>query len=262
MNEMELDLLTGLIPRSRFCSSVQTWRKSSLLLSIQRATGSTRTRPIDNARGRRDVSRVRLRGGTRPPRGLCVIHGRCRYVRSSRRWFRFRADAVATHPFPARHKHRHGHPRSLRVRGSLIPLQTRLRYTTMIVLPEGEEILDVICGDKDFWVISSTQNIAHVKPAKEGATTNLNLVTASGAVYSFLLTEKSGAALPTSRSTSTPTPAHRREAEKYYSAAQVETCRRADRGARAIERAAKRRDESIAAYQQQYPSRLQFLYGP
>ena len=31
-------------------------------------------------------------------------------------------------------------------------------------------ILDVICGDKDFWVITSTQNIAHVKPAKDNAT--------------------------------------------------------------------------------------------
>jgi type IV secretory pathway VirB9-like protein len=51
---------------------------------------------------------------------------------------------------------------------SVIPLQTRLRYTTMIVLPEADEILDVICGDKDYWVISATQNIAHVKPAKEG----------------------------------------------------------------------------------------------
>ena len=30
----------------------------------------------------------------------------------------------------------------------LIPLQTRLRYTTMVVLPDGEEILDVICGDR------------------------------------------------------------------------------------------------------------------
>src|SRR3989304_1135777 len=69
----------------------------------------------------------------------------------------------------------------------LVPLQTRLRYTTMIVLPDGEEILDVICGDKDFWVISATHNIAHVKPAKEGASTNLNLVAASGTVYSFLL---------------------------------------------------------------------------
>src|SRR5579884_1250245 len=73
---------------------------------------------------------------------------------------------------------------------SLIPLQTRLRYTTMIVLPEGEEILDVLCGDADFWVISATHNIAHVKPAKAGAETNLNLVTASGAIYSFLLNEK------------------------------------------------------------------------
>ena len=66
---------------------------------------------------------------------------------------------------------------------------TKLRYTTMIVLPDDEEILDVVCGDRDFWVISATQNIAHVKPAKEGAATNLNLVTASGTVYSFLLTE-------------------------------------------------------------------------
>ena len=79
---------------------------------------------------------------------------------------------------------------------SLTPLQTRLRYTTMIVLPEGEEILDVVCGDKDFWVISAAQNIAHVKPAKEGASTNLNLVTASGTVYSFLLTEKNSGGTP------------------------------------------------------------------
>jgi type IV secretory pathway VirB9-like protein len=50
---------------------------------------------------------------------------------------------------------------------SVIPLNTRIRYTTMILLPEGEEILDVVCGDRDFWVISAAQNIAHVKPAEE-----------------------------------------------------------------------------------------------
>src|SRR5215213_365993 len=77
---------------------------------------------------------------------------------------------------------------------SLIQLNTKIRYTTMILLPEDEEILDVVCGDKDFWIISATQNIAHVKPAKEGAATNLNLVTSSGTVYSFLLTEQKGAA--------------------------------------------------------------------
>jgi type IV secretory pathway VirB9-like protein len=48
----------------------------------------------------------------------------------------------------------------------MIPLKHACA-TTMIVLPEDEEILDVICGDKDFWVISATHNMAHVKPAKE-----------------------------------------------------------------------------------------------
>ena len=72
---------------------------------------------------------------------------------------------------------------------TVIPLNTKIRYTTMIVLPDGEEILDVVCGDRDFWVISATHNIAHVKPAKDGAATNLNLVTANGSVYSFLLNE-------------------------------------------------------------------------
>src|SRR5918994_456276 len=72
---------------------------------------------------------------------------------------------------------------------SLITLNTKLRYTTMVVLPDEDEILDVVCGDKDFWIISAAHNIAHIKPAKDGASTNLNLVTASGMVYSFLLTE-------------------------------------------------------------------------
>jgi hypothetical protein len=63
----------------------------------------------------------------------------------------------------------------------------------MIILPDSEEILDVLCGDKEFWVINASHNIAHLKPAKEGAATNLNLVTASGTVYSFLLAEGKGA---------------------------------------------------------------------
>jgi hypothetical protein len=35
---------------------------------------------------------------------------------------------------------------------TLVPLNTKIRFTTMILLPEGEEILDVVCGDRDFWV--------------------------------------------------------------------------------------------------------------
>ena len=126
---------------------------------------------------------------------------------------------------------------------SLIPLQTRLRYTTMIVLPEDEEILDVICGDRDFWVISATQNIAHVKPAKAGAETNLNLVTASGTIYSFLLTEKSepapdlkvyvngdaGSTHAGSRSTTAP---RRSRRSSRSSPKRARRCARAEREAR------------------------------
>jgi type IV secretory pathway VirB9-like protein len=59
------------------------------------------------------------------------------------------------------------------------------------VLPKNEQILDFTCGDKDLWVINGTQNFAYIKPAKLGARTNLNLITASGNIYSFVLTEVS-----------------------------------------------------------------------
>jgi type IV secretory pathway VirB9-like protein len=145
---------------------------------------------------------------------------------------------------------------------SLIPLLTRLRYTTMVVLPEGEEILDVICGDKDFWVISSTHNIAHVKPAKEGAATNMNLVTSSGSVYSFLLTEKGGATVPDLKVYVTSDGEAFQAKAKYYTATQVEDLQSQLAEAKAAADAANRRAvESIAEFQQQYPSRLQFVYG-
>jgi type IV secretion system protein VirB9 len=145
---------------------------------------------------------------------------------------------------------------------SLITLQTRLRYTTMIVLPEGEEILDIICGDKDFWVITSTQNIAHVKPAKEGAATNLNLVTASGEVYSFLLTEKNGASMPDLKVYVNSDPNAPKGKPKFYSAAQVEAIQSQLEEARAgVEAANRRAAESIATFQQEYPAKLQFSYG-
>jgi type IV secretion system protein VirB9 len=71
----------------------------------------------------------------------------------------------------------------------VVPVKTKLRYTTLIILPKNEQILDFTCGDKEFWVINGNQNFAYVKPAKTGAQTNLNLITASGNIYSFVLTE-------------------------------------------------------------------------
>lgn len=142
---------------------------------------------------------------------------------------------------------------------SLIPLQTRLRFTTMIVLPDDEEILDVVCGDRDYWVISATQNIAHVKPAKAGAETNLNLVTVSGTIYSFLLTEKSAPPDLKVHVEGSADPA--RAKPRYFSASQVEALQDQLTAARAAVDAADRRaTEAVASYRQDYPTKLQFAY--
>lgn len=145
---------------------------------------------------------------------------------------------------------------------NVIPLNTRLRYTTMIVLPEGEEILDVICGDRDFWVVSAVQNVAHVKPAKADAETNLNLVTARGTIYSFLLKEKSGTGQPdlkiyVNANQSTPN-----GKPKYYSAADVERLNTELTEARnAIVKTEQRAKEAVATATQDYPAKLRFVYG-
>lgn len=145
---------------------------------------------------------------------------------------------------------------------SVIALQTRLRYTTMIVLPDDEEILDVICGDKDFWIISATHNIAHVKPAKEGAATNLNLVTGSGAVYSFLLNEKSGNGTPDLKLYVNADPSEPHGKPRYYTAAQFDSVQAALLELRnGIDAERRRATDAIASYQQDYPSTLQFVYG-
>src|SRR6185312_15964950 len=76
----------------------------------------------------------------------------------------------------------------------IVPIATEVRFTTLIELPKEESILEVTCGDKEFWPVNWTGNLAYIKPAKLGSRTNLNLITASGNVYSFLATEVSNIA--------------------------------------------------------------------
>jgi len=71
----------------------------------------------------------------------------------------------------------------------IVPVRAKLRFSTLIVLPQDEEILDFTTGDKEFWVINGAHNLCYVHPAQAGIRSNLNLITASGHVYSFLLTE-------------------------------------------------------------------------
>ena len=71
----------------------------------------------------------------------------------------------------------------------IIPIRAKVRFSTLIVLPADEDILDFTTGDKDFWIINGVHNLCYLHPAQPGIRSNLNLVTASGHVYSFLLME-------------------------------------------------------------------------
>jgi type IV secretory pathway VirB9-like protein len=71
----------------------------------------------------------------------------------------------------------------------IVPVRAKLRFSTLIVLPDDEEILDFTTGDKEFWIINGSHNLCYVHPAQAGIRSNLNLITAAGHVYSFVLTE-------------------------------------------------------------------------
>jgi type IV secretion system protein VirB9 len=149
---------------------------------------------------------------------------------------------------------------------AVVHLNAKLRFTTLIILPEQEQILDFVCGDKEFWVVSGAQNLAYVKPAKAGAATNLNLVTASGNVYSFLLTE--GTADADLKVYVLPDDSMKGAGEglkRFYTAAEVDALRQAAETARkeaqaSREAAAKTAEERVNGFKASYPTGLDFAY--
>jgi type IV secretory pathway VirB9-like protein len=154
----------------------------------------------------------------------------------------------------------------------IIPIHAKIRFSTLIVLPLNEEILDATTGDKEFWIINGAHNLCYLHPAQQGIRSNLNLITSTGHVYSFLLTEISnepnaepdlkifierkeestingGSALP---------PLARASDVQAYKAA-LEAAR-AD-AAQAVRAAEERARKDISEYRQQYAGKLEFDYS-
>src|SRR6202047_1202866 len=80
----------------------------------------------------------------------------------------------------------------------IIPIRTKLKYTTLIELPTTEKIMEAATGDKDFWIVDVVVNFCFVHPAKQGINSNLNLITDKGNIYSFTLQDISGSTPATS----------------------------------------------------------------
>ncbi|MGA7625666.1 MAG: TrbG/VirB9 family P-type conjugative transfer protein [Candidatus Acidiferrales bacterium] len=154
----------------------------------------------------------------------------------------------------------------------IIPIRAKIRFSTLIVLPANEEILDATTGDKEFWIINGVHNLCYLHPARQGIRSNLNLITATGHVYSFLLTEISNDVTaqpdlkvfverkeqsPTIGALALPPLVRASDAQAYKTAADAARAEAAQQEQAAEERAQK----EIAAYRAQYAGKLSFDYS-
>ena len=73
----------------------------------------------------------------------------------------------------------------------IVAIHAKLKYTTLIEVPPTEKIMEAATGDKDFWIVDVVGNFCFVHPAKAGISSNLNLITDKGNIYSFTLQDVS-----------------------------------------------------------------------
>ena len=154
----------------------------------------------------------------------------------------------------------------------IIPIRAKVRFTTLIVLPANEEILDFTVGDKDFWIVNGIHNLCYLHPAQTGIRSNMNLVTASGRVYSFLLSEISSQpdvdpdlkvfVEPREESTLGGVAGH----VEFVRASEVDAYRQEAVEARAqaakeLQRGETRLQQQIDQYRKEYPGKLRFDYA-
>jgi type IV secretory pathway VirB9-like protein len=78
----------------------------------------------------------------------------------------------------------------------IVPIHAKLKYTTLIEVPPTEKIMEAATGDKDFWIVDVVGNFCFVHPAKAGISSNLNLITDKGNIYSFTLQDVSNSSVP------------------------------------------------------------------
>ncbi len=74
----------------------------------------------------------------------------------------------------------------------IVAIRAKVKYTTLIEVPPSEKIMEAATGDKDFWIVDVVGNFCFVHPAKQGISSNLNLITDKGNIYSFTLQDISG----------------------------------------------------------------------
>ncbi len=156
---------------------------------------------------------------------------------------------------------------------TVVRVATKVRYTTVIVVPADEQILTFVCGDSEYWALEGTANIALLKPMKQDVSTNVALITDRGSIYT--LTAREGEAHPDLKvflhrpaqepATDAGPVGTPLQPLAFVAAAELEGWRlqaeRATREARDAKRTAQELVETgVETFRQRYPSTLRFDY--
>ena len=142
----------------------------------------------------------------------------------------------------------------------IVPIHAKLKYTTLIELPTAEKIMEAATGDKDFWVVDVVGNFCFVHPAKAGISSNLNLITDKGSIYSFTLQDVSG-------STDTPdlkvivVPADQSSIVRSSGPAQFVPAAQLEQSQQALVAVQSHITEAVDEYKSAYPMQLKFDYS-
>lgn len=152
----------------------------------------------------------------------------------------------------------------------IVEVRTRTRHTTVLVLPPGENILDFVVGDSEYWHLTGSAHLAYLKPLDEKVQTNVALICESGTIYSFLVKEAADPHLVVRVETKTGNSAP--DAPAFVARSAIddyrEMARAAGEAARAARKAANLRSheaasraaESVNRFRADYPARLSFAY--
>src|ERR1700756_1590781 len=143
----------------------------------------------------------------------------------------------------------------------IVPIRAKVKYTTLIELPTTEKIVEAATGDKEFWIVDVVGNFCFVHPAKQGISSNLNLITDKGNIYSFTLQDITGSATISPDLKVIIEPADRSAIvaasgpPQFVPAAQLEQSRQQ------LAAMQSHVEQAVDEYKSAYPTRLKFDYA-
>src|SRR5580704_7863218 len=123
------------------------------------------------------------------------------------------------------------------------PIRAKVKYTTLIELPMTEKIMEAATGDKEFWIVDVVGNFCFVHPAKQGISSNLNLITDKGNIYSFTLQDISALSTTPDLKVIVEPAAQLEQSRQQLAALQSHV------------------EQAVDEYKSAYPTRLKFDYA-